>query len=436
MKEEETIMSFLFGPMRKHIPGRKELTDHNDIITVETPSEVAIPLVAMGAPNVEVYVNEGDTVLVNQKIGARNDHFVIPLFSPVSGVVKGFKDDFASWGGKKVKHLVIENDGQYKAAVPTPLDYKTATKEEIVEHIKNMGIIGCGGAGFPTYMKYNTVSEVSTLIINAVECEPYLTGDYRNVNNHLEELVEGVKILQKASNAQHTIIAIKEDKKETIARLKEAFASVEKTEVRGVPNVYPMGWERTLVLELLNKRYDRLPIEVGAVVNNSTTAIMVARAFNQGTPITEKLVTVSGDGIKNPANLLVRCGTPISKLIDACGGTTQADVHVIHGGPMMGKTMLSPNVTINPTSNSLTVLVERKVDAIGCLRCAACVDHCPAGLMPVKIQDAEKAKNLDAIAALDTNSCIECGMCTYVCPSKIDVTENVRRAKLALKLRK
>lgn len=162
----------------------------------------------------------------------------------------------------------------------------------------------------------------------------------------------------------------------------------------------------------------------------------MSRAFNQGVPITEKMVTVSGDGVKNPHNVLATIGTPIGQIIEACGGYNDENVHVIHGGPMMGKTMLSDQVVVNPTSNSLTVLVERKVDPIACLRCAACVDSCPAGLMPVKIQDAEKAKNLDLIEKLDTNACIECGLCTYVCPSKIDVTENVRRAKNALRLRK
>lgn len=429
-------MPFLLGPLRKHIPGLKELTDHNEILTIDSPAEVSVPLMAMNSQDLEVYVNEGDRVLVNQKIAARNDHFVIPLFSPVSGVVKGFKDEFHSWGGKKVKHIVIENDGQYEPSAPTPLDYQSATKDEIVDHIKDMGIVGCGGAGFPTYLKYKPMTQTPHLIINAVECEPYLTQDYRNILTYLDELVTGVLILRKAGNAEKTHVAIKEDKEEAIAQLKEAFASYSDIEVVGVPNVYPMGWERTLVYELIKKRYDRLPSEVGAVVNNATTAIMVARAFVKGTPINEKMVTVSGDGVKNPHNVLARLGTPIGSIIEACGGYNAEDVHVIHGGPMMGKTMLSDQVVVNPTSNSLTVLVENKVDAIACLRCAACVDHCPAGIMPVKIQDAEKAKNLDLIAKLDVNSCIECGMCTYVCPSKIDVTENMRRAKNALRLRK
>lgn len=429
-------MPFLLGPLRKHIPGFKELTDHNEILTIEAPKEILIPLMVMNSNQLEVYVKEGDRVLANQKVAARNDHFVIPLFSPVSGTVTGFRDEFHSWGGRKTKHIVIENDGLYESVKPQTMDYDTASKDEIIEHIKEMGIVGCGGAGFPTYLKYQSMSETPHLIINAVECEPFLTQDYRNVNNYLDELVNGVHILRKAGNAQKTLVAIKEDKKETIALLKEAFGNYSDIEVVGVPNVYPMGWERTLVFELLKKRYDRLPSEVGAVVNNATTAIMVSRAFREGVPITEKMITVSGDGVVKPHNVIAKVGTTIHEIVEACGGYKEENVHVIHGGPMMGKTMLSKNVVVNPTSNSLTILVERKIDAIGCLRCAACVDHCPSGLMPVKIQDAEKAKNLDMIEKLDVNSCIECGLCTYVCPSKIDVTENVRRAKNALRLRK
>lgn len=429
-------MPFLLGSLRKHIPGFKELTDHNEILKIEAPSEVLIPLAGLNDSNLKLYVQEGDRVLKNQKIAARSDHFIVPLFSSVSGTVKEIREEFHCSDGKKHKHIVIENDGLYEIAQPTPFDYESASKDEIVQHICDMGIVGCGGAGFPTYVKYKSMVETEHLIINAVECEPYITSDYREVNKNLDDLVTGVHILKKAGNAKKTLVAIKEDKKETIARLKESFASFSDIEVVGVPNVYPMGWERTLLYELLKKRYDRLPSEVGVVVNNATTAIMVANAFVEGIPITEKLVTVSGDGVKDPRNVLVSVGTSVGDVLEACGGASAENIHLINGGPMMGRTLLSDDTVITSATNALTILVERKEDAIGCLRCAACVDACPAGIIPVKIQDAEKAKNLDMIAKLNADACIECGLCTYVCPSKIDVTENVRRAKNALRLRK
>lgn len=427
---------FILGPMRKHIPGHKELTDHSELRVIECPDVVSIPLMAMNSVDLEILVKEGDYVKANQVIALRKDHFYMPLFSSVSGEVVEFKDLPHSWGPKKVKHIVIKNDHQYTSVELTPKDYTPMSKEEIVNHIKEMGIIGCGGAGFPTYVKYASMNETEILIINAVECEPYLTGDYHMITHYLDEIVMGVEILIKAANAKKVYFAIKEDKKTAITQLKEAFKHLTNVEIKPVPNVYPMGWERTLVHELTGKYYDKLPSELGVIVNNATTARMVCKAFKEGLPITEKIFTVSGDGVKQPSNCIAKVGTPIAKILEACGGVTQEEVHVIHGGPMMGKTMLSDDVRVNPTTNSLTVLQERKIDPIGCLRCSACVDHCPAGLLPVQIQQAEASKNLDLIAKLDTMSCIECGLCTYVCPSKIDVTENVRRAKLALRLRK
>lgn len=435
-KKEGESMSFLLGPMRKHIEGRKGLTDSKEVINVHTPDEIAIPLIAMGSVDLEVLVKEGDSVKIGTLLARRSDHFATNIYSSVSGTLKAFDKRFHSSGAKNVPHAVIENDHQYVAEVMPTLDYQSATKEEIVEFIKDRGIVGCGGAGFPTFAKYGSVQAADVLIINAVECEPYLTTDYRVVSDHLEDLVIGTLALSKAANAARTIVAIKVDKKELIGRMKEAFSSYQNVEVRGVPNVYPMGWERTLVYELIKKRYDRLPIEVGAVVNNSTTAIKVAQAMKTGMPIVEKIVTVSGEGIKNPANVSVRVGTPLSAVLEACGGVNQEDTFVIFGGPMMGKTVLKDNYVITTSSNSLTVLPFEESDPLNCFRCGRCNDHCPAGILPVEIQDAEKAKDLDRIVRLEAMSCIECGMCSYICPSKIDVTESVRRAKRALQLRK
>lgn len=429
-------MSFLLGAMRKHIDGKKHLTDSKEILDVKTPDEVAIPVIAMGKMDLEIHVKEGDYVKVGTLLAERSDHFATPIYSSVSGTVKGFEKRFHSSGAKNVTHVVIENNHQYESDTMPTLDYRNASKDEIVDFIKERGIVGCGGAGFPTFAKYNSVQAAEVLIINAVECEPYLTTDYSTLTDHLDELVEGTLALTKAANAQRTLVAIKEDKKELIGRLKEAFASYQNVEVKGVPNVYPMGWERTLVYELLKKRYDKLPIEVGAVVNNSTTAIALAQAMRTGTPIVEKIITVSGEGIKTPQNVRVRVGTSIGAILEACGGVNQEQTFVIFGGPKMGKTILKDNYVINSSSNSLTVLPFEEVDPMNCFRCGRCNDYCSANILPVEIQDAEKVKDLDRLVKLEAMSCIECGLCSYVCPSKIEVTENVRRAKRALSLRK
>ncbi len=429
-------MSFLTGPMRKHVNGHKELTDHSELKRVGAGELVYIPLINMGSTTVEVFVKEGDAVKVGTKVASRNDHFKVPLFSSVSGTVKGIEKVMHT-SLRPIEHLVIINDGKYEEEAPlAPLDYKSASKEELVEFMMNMGLVGCGGAGFPTYIKYRGIKGIKTLIINAVECEPYLTGDYAMMHEALEDLVAGVDAMLKMCEAEKAKVCIKETKKDFIPVMKEAFKVLDKAEVVAVPDVYPMGWERTLVYEVTKQRYDRLPAEIGCIVNNATTAIAFAQCLKTGMPIVEKIVTVSGDGVKEPCNVRVPVGVKASDVIAACGGYAADDVLLIAGGPMMGRTITSDQFVIGPYNGALTVLKHVPVKSIACLRCGKCSDHCPAGLQPVRINMAEKAKDTDALKKLGVMDCVECGMCTYICPSKIDVTEGVRRAKRIMALKK
>ncbi|MBP3398197.1 MAG: RnfABCDGE type electron transport complex subunit C [Erysipelotrichaceae bacterium] len=428
-------MSFLTGPMRKHVNGHKDLTDHSEMKFVDPGALVYLPLINMGSTAYEVLVKEGDSVKVGTKVAFRKDHFTVPLYSSVSGTVKGIQKVMHA-SLKPIEHLVIENDGKYEKEAPLkPLDYKNASKEELVDFMKNMGLVGCGGAGFPAYIKYGAKG-IKNLIINAVECEPYLTCDYAGMKENLADLVSGVEAMLKTCEAEKAMVCIKETKKEFIPVLKEAFKDVEKTEVVAVPDVYPMGWERTLVYEVTKQRYDKLPSEVGCIVSNAATAISFAKCMRTGMPIVEKIVTVSGDGVKEPSNVRVPVGTPAGVIINACGGYTSEEILLIAGGPMMGKTITSDKFVIGTYSNALTVLKHVPVKAIACLRCGKCSDHCPAGLQPVRINMAEKSKDTDALKKLGVMDCVECGMCTYICPSKIDVTEGVRRAKRIMALKK
>lgn len=428
-------MSLLLGPMSKHLPGHKELTSHKEIIKCKDVDKIYIPL-TMGTALLEKKVSEGDYVKVGTVVALRNDHFYVPVFSSVSGVVKGFEKRMTS-STKMAEHIVIENDFKYVVEDLTTLS-EDASKEEVVNFIKEKGIVGCGGAGFPTYFKFVKTDGCQTLLINAVECEPYLTSDYLNMKENLEDMVLGIKTLFRISGASTCKLAIKKTKKEFIERIKELFKNETNIEVVGVSDVYPMGWERTLVYEVLKKRYDKLPIEAGCIVSNVTTAIKTAQAMRTGLPIVEKIVTVSGDGIKSPCNVLVRVGTPVSYLVELCQGYTTENIQLIAGGPMMGNAITNDNFVITASDNGLTVLKYQEVKSMACLRCGACVDHCPSAIMPVNINNAEKTKNVDRLLKLNVNACIECGMCTYVCPSKLDVTEGVRRAKrfLALKGKK
>jgi electron transport complex protein RnfC len=429
-------MSLWIGTMRKHLDGHKNLTDHRDIVRVDAGEFVYIPLMSMFSTNIEVLVNEGDKVKVGTLIARRVDGMIVPFFSSVSGTIVG-KQTIMHAVLKPLEHLVIKNDGKYETEQPfAPIDYDKATREELVDFMMNAGIVGCGGAGFPTYIKYKNPKGINTLIINAVECEPYITADYRMVSDHIDDLVLGTKAMLKMSTAKEAWIAIKSPKKELIAKLRAALVGVKNVQVKEVPDVYPMGWERTLVWQLLKKRYDRLPSEIGAICNNATTAIAFANALRNGMPIVEKVITVSGTGIKNPANVSVPVGVKTSEIVAKLGGYVGDDVLLIAGGPMMGKTIPNDQFVVTPYGNAVTIMKTEKIDAVACLRCGRCNDTCPAGLLPVRINNAEEAKDGNMIEKLRADQCIECGLCTFVCPSKLDVSEGVRRAKRILQLRK
>ena len=425
-------MSFLIGPMRKHINGHKELTAHNEILKVENIEKVFLPL-AMGNAKIDVLVKEGDLVKVGDKVANRNDHFYVPVFAPVSGKVLGIEKRMGA-NLKPTDHLVIENDGKFTKAENLSTLSLTASREEIIDFIKDKGLVGCGGAGFPTYIKYQT-DKCETLIINAVECEPYITSDARGIELYQDYLKEGVLAMFKASAAKVCYVGIKESKKELISILQDLFKDAQGVEVKAVPDVYPMGWERTLLFELIHKRYDKLPIEVGCIVSNATTAIMLGKAMKNGEPIVEKIVTVSGDAIKEPHNVMCPIGTPFAVLIDMCGGYTTDRISLIAGGPMMGGAVIKDEVCVGLAANAITVLKYQDIEPLKCLRCGQCVEHCPSGLQPVNIANAYKANDVDRLAKLKPMDCIECGMCTYICPSKIEVTENVRKAKRVMALR-
>ncbi len=426
-------MSFLIGPMQKHLNGHKELTAHSEVLRVAPQDKVYIPL-AMGNSKIEVLVKENDLVKVGTLVAARNDHFYVPIFASVSGKVLGVEKRMGQ-NLRPTEHLVIESDGKYEKAENLSTLSSDASGEEIIAFMKEKGLVGCGGAGFPTYVKYQT-DKCETLIINAVECEPYITADAQTIETHLEDLRRGVLAMFKASGAKTCLVGIKETKKELIPELIEVFKNDTDVKVVPVKDVYPMGWERTLVYALIHKRYDKLPIEVGCIVSNATTAIMLGIAMETGMPIVEKCVTVSGDAIKEPHNVLCPVGTPFSALIEACGGYTKDNINLVAGGPMMGSAVTKDEVVVGLACNAVTVLESKPVQEVSCLRCGKCVDHCPGGLQPVSINNAFKANDTERLEKLRPEDCIECGMCTYICPSKIEVTEGIRRAKRAMALKR
>ncbi|WP_312654423.1 RnfABCDGE type electron transport complex subunit C [Proteiniclasticum sp.] len=422
-------MSILIGPMKLHLNGHKELTNHGEVKNIVAGKKVYIPLMAC----TDILVNAGDYVKAGTMLAKRNDHFTVPIFSSVSGKVLGIEElDHST--GRMIEHLVIENDGKFDFEKPfEPMDAETASVEELVNFMMNAGIVGCGGAGFPSYVKYRGAKGIHTLLINAVECEPYITADYRIIDNQVEDLIYGTKAMLKMSGAKEALIAIKKTKKDLIDKVREALKGQDQMKVTEVPDQYPMGWERTLIYEVFKKRYDKLPGEIGVIVNNATTAIAFSEALKYGRPIMEKICTISGDGLKSPSNVRVPVGVSVKDIVEQIGGYAAEEVRVIGGGPMMGRTQTTDEVVITTSSNAITVLKPEPVDTIACLRCGRCNDHCPAGILPVRINNAEEAGDIKMLTKLRADQCIECGMCTYVCPSKIEVTEGVRRGKALLR---
>lgn len=427
-------MSFLSGLGKVKLDGQKGLTKDLPILEVEAPDVVYIPLVLGAAIQFDVHVQAGDEVKVGTKLATRKDMYV-PIYSSVSGVVKGIEKRMHV-SGRPQNHIAIENDHKYDSVKAIDIENPDAlTKEEIVNAMKELGLIGLGGAGFPTFIKYGRTDGIHTIIINGVECEPFLTSDHLAMKRDAYALMDGVTFMMKAAECDKAIVAIKVHKPDLLEVLKAEASKYQGIEVVEVPDAYPMGWERTLVKQITKKDYDRLPAEVGVIVNNASTAMALSNGIRKGEAITKRVVTVSGNGIKNPQNVEVCVGTPFSHVVEAMGGYVDApEGHVLAGGPMMGKAIMNDQVVITIASNGMTVLVKEDIPALPCLKCGECTLSCPAHLQPVKMMQAEKRADVEMLEKLDVMRCVECGTCTYVCPSKIEVTDFISKAKRRVNL--
>lgn len=427
-------MSILASKGCLHIEGHKELTKELGVEVVTAPSvigKIYVPITGANGKPMTLLVNEGDEVKINTKLGVAPG-FDVPYYSSVSGKIVGQETRFNAVVGRPVPHLVIENDFKDERVSLPVVDVENATKEELVNALKEAGLVGLGGSGFPTYVKYQKDAEL--ILINGCECEPYLTTDQVVSPTKTDLLVKGIKILMKAANANKAMVAIKKGKPHLHEALVAAFENEENIEVVEVADVYPVGWERVLIRKVLRKEYDRLPNEVGVTVNNIQTAIAAADALLNGNAVTRKTITVSGNAVARVGNFEVPVGTVAGSLIEYLGGYTEENVILLAGGPMTSKGQMNDKFIIERQTGGLTVLKHVEVKSEACLRCGACTNHCPAGLQPVEIKRAVEAKDVDRMIALNADRCIECGLCSFVCPSKIDVTEAMKKAKLQLRI--
>ena len=374
----------------------------------------------------DIYLEQGDSKLLvgdyvykYQTIGHK-ERFNVPIISSVSGTVVDIKDGYI-----KIKNDLLEKTE--KEIINR--DVSKIKKEEFLDIIEKAGIIGMGGAGFPTHMKYKTDKNIELLIVNAVECEPYITADYSIMNEKCNELLEGINNIIRINTINNAILAIKKTNVEVIKKFKEIIDKYPKIELRIVRDIYPMGWERTLIKEVTKKEYNILPIELGIVVNNISTIFAINNALKHDIPLVERIITITGENVKNPGNVMVKIGTSVNEILKFMGGILDDSV-LISGGPMMG-VEINKTDYIKPQMNCILVLPKPKEEnIINCLRCGKCVSACPANLAPVLIKECS---NKEELIKLQVNKCISCGLCSYICPSRIDLRNIVNEKKEVIK---
>ncbi len=415
----------------------KELSKALPIKTVMPKGDMVFPMSQhIGAPATPV-VEKGDKVLVGQKIGEASGFISANICSSVSGTVKAVEPRMLL-NGSKATCVIIENDGEYTGieGLGEDRDYTKLSNDEIRNIVKEAGIVGMGGATFPTQVKLLPPpgNKADILIINAVECEPYLTADHSLMLEKGEEILVGVSILMKAANVNKAVIGIENNKPDAIAHMTKLAASYSGIEVMPLKVKYPQGGEKQLIDAVTSRQVKSgaLPISVGAIVQNVGTVFAVYQAVQKNKPLFERVVTVTGKAVANPSNFLVRIGTPISVLIEAAGGIPENTGKIIGGGPMMGKALISPEVPVGKGSSGVLLLTKEesvRKPMHDCIRCAKCVQVCPMGLNPAFLMRSTVFKNWEMAEADHIQDCIECGSCSFTCPANRPLLDQIRVGK-------
>ena len=419
-----------------HPSERKEFTEHIALEKFPDPKEVAIPLsMHAGAPANPV-VQVGDTVQVGQLIAESAGFISAPVHSSVSGTVTAIESRPHATRGECMA-IVIQSDGKntLHESVKPHKDLDSLTPDEIVEIIRDAGIVGMGGAGFPTSVKLKPPKPIDTILLNGCECEPLLTADHRVLLEFADDVVFGLKAIIKTVNAEKGLIVIEDNKPDAIELMQAKTADCDKIEVVVVKTKYPQGAEKMLIKHVMGRKVPRggLPADVGCVVSNISTTKAISDAIQKGMPLVERVTTVTGELIKKPGNFIVKIGTNVKELIDYCGGVTSDDVLYKAGGPMMGFVLNDLNVPIMKGSNGIIAIDTDETVTQECIKCGRCVDVCPMELSPLYF--AKFADNEDWQGCKDMNimDCIECRCCEYICSSKIPLVTKIKAGKGAVR---
>ena len=422
-------------------------------LTADIPTQVApLPVQAVfplsqhiGAP-AKAVVSKGDKVRVGTLLAEAGGFVSAPIHSSVSGTVLKIDTAIDATGYRKPVIVIDVEDDEWEPSIDRSDKLETLdahpelTPEGIVKSIQEAGITGMGGAGFPTHVKLcpPPTAKAECVIINAVECEPYITSDYRLMMEHADEIVVGLQLLMKAAKVERGYIGIEENKPKAIALLTQKTSADERIEVIPLKTKYPQGGEKQLVDAIIGRQVPAppaIPVNVGAIVQNVGTAFAVYQAVMKNKPLFERFTTVTGKLLSNPGNFLVRMGTPMSMLIELCGGMPEGDNKLLAGGPMMGRSLMTTDVPVCKGTNSITILSGE--DALRkpvqpCIRCAKCVAACPMGLEPYLLAKLSARKLYERAEHEDITSCISCGSCQFTCPSNRPLLDNISLGKAAV----
>lgn len=424
-------------------PQENKITAEIPTKVAELPKQAVFPLSQhIGAPAKPV-VQKGDAVKVGTLIAEAGGFVSAPIFSSVSGTVLKIDDIVDATGYRKPSIIIKVEGDEWVESIDRTDKLETIdahpelTPEEIIKRVKVAGVTGMGGAGFPTFIKLTPppTAKAECVIINGVECEPYITSDYRLMLEHPDEIIIGLQLLMKAVKVDKGYIGIEDNKPKAIKLFEEKTANIDSIEIVPLAKKYPQGGEKQLVDAVIQRQVPAppaIPVNVGAVVQNVGTAFAVYQAVMKNKPLFERYTTVTGKQVKNPGNFLVRMGTPMSQLIDACGGLPEGDNKILAGGPMMGKALTTTEVPICKGTNSVTILTDKdahRKEPQPCIRCAKCVNACPMGLEPYLLATCSAMKNWEKAEAEDIVSCIECGSCQFTCPAHRPLLDNIRLGK-------
>ncbi len=420
-------------------PAEGKYSANSAIEVLPLPKQVSIPIAQhIGAPSKPV-VAKGDKVKVGDKIAESTGFVSANIHSSVSGTVVKVDNVLDSTGYRRPCVIIDVEGDEWNESIDKSTDLKkeiSLTDKEIINRINESGIVGLGGATFPSHVKLSVPDgkKIDVLIINGVECEPYLTSDHRLMLEKAEEMLVGIQILMKALGVSLALIGIENNKPDAIERLEKLVKDYPGIEVHALKVQYPQGGEKQLIKALINREVPSggLPLDVGAVVHNVGTAFAVYEAVQKNKPLFERVVTLTGKSVKKPSNFMVRIGTPVSDLIEAVGGLPEDTGKVINGGPMMGKALNSLDVPVVKGASGILIMpakLSQRKKEVNCIRCAKCVSVCPQGLEPYLLNRLVQLEKNDKLETDGVMDCIECGSCAYTCPAGLPLLDYIRLGK-------